>query len=259
MTSRRAILKLALAAAVAPRAAAAQAVATVAAASDLSEALPLVAAAFQRRTGRAVRIVYGPTHVFTQQIQKDTGRYELFLAADESYVRQLEKVGLTANTGALYGIGRLCLYVPNGSKVRLDGRLRDLGAATRDGRLQKLALFSTNGPYGRASREALTRARIWMPVQPKVALAENANQMVQLATSPGVQAALLPLSVAIMPRLRAAGAYILVPDTYHRPLRHRAVLLKGAGATAEAFYRFLRDPEARAIMRQHGFNLPGGR
>ncbi|WP_374468704.1 molybdate ABC transporter substrate-binding protein [Phenylobacterium sp.] len=259
MTSRRAVLQLASAALLAPHAVLAQAAPQVAAASDLSEALPLVVAAFQKQTGRSVRIVYGPTHVVAQQIQKGGTRYEMFLAADESYVQELEKAGLTADSGALYGIGRLCLFVPKGSKVRLDARLRDLGVAAKDGRLQRLALFSTNGPYGRASRDALSRAKVWMPLQPRVALAENSSQMVQLITSGASQAAVIPLSIASMSRAQAAGAYVLVPQTYHRPIRQRAVLLRGASATAESFYRFLRSPEARAIMRRYGFTLPGGR
>lgn len=259
MSTRRAALKLAFAAALAPRTVLADSVVQVAAASDLSEALPLVIAAYQKRTGRSVRAVYGPTHVLSQQIQKGGGRYEIFMAADESYVEQLDKAGLTENSGALYGIGRLCLFVPRGSRVKLDPRLRDLKVAAGDGRLQKLALFSTNGPYGRASRDAMSKASVWMPLQSKVALAENAGQMAQLATSGAVQAALLPLSIAVMPRVTGAGAYVVLPESSHHALRHRAVVLKGAGPEAEAFYRFLRDPEARAIFRTHGFRLPGGR
>lgn len=259
MTSRRAALQMAVAAALAPRSVVAQPVPQVAAAADLGDALPLVIAAYQKRTGRSVRALYGPSAGFARQIQSGEKKFELFMASDESYVDQLDKAGLTANSGALYGIGRLCLFVPKASKVRLDARLRDLGAAADDGRLQKLALFTTNGPYGRASRDALTKAKLWMPLQAKVSLVETTTQMVQVVTSGGVQAALLPLSIAVIPKVQAAGAYVLVPETAHKPMRQRAVVLKGASAGAETFYRFLRDPEARAILKTHGFRLPGGR
>jgi molybdate transport system substrate-binding protein len=259
MISRRAAIQLAIAASMASRSALADPIPVVAAATDLTEALPLVAGAFQKRTGKAVRLVFGPTHVLTQQIRRGGGDYEVFLAADEAYVHELDRAGLTLNSGALYGIGRLALYVPRSSKVRLDPRLRDLGAAAADGRLQRLAVLSSNGPYGRATRDALTRARLWLPLQPKLALAETAAQLAQMVTSGSAQAGLVPLAVALAPRVHAAGAHVLIADTAHRPLRQRAVVLKGASQTAEAFYRFLRDPEARAILRRHGFTLPGGR
>jgi molybdate transport system substrate-binding protein len=35
------------------------------------------------------------------------------------------------------------------------------------------------------------------------------------------------------------------------------VLLKGADATAEAFYHYLQQPAARRVMRAYGFALPG--
>ncbi|MCR5880965.1 molybdate ABC transporter substrate-binding protein [Phenylobacterium sp. J367] len=259
MTSRRATLQMAVAAALAPRAVLAQPAPVIAAASDLADALPLVIAAYQKRTGKTVRVLYGPSAGFARQIQGGETRFEVFMASDEAYVDQLQKAGLTANSGALYGIGRLCLFVPKASKVRLDARLRDLAAAAEDGRLQKLALFTTNGPYGRASRDALTQAKVWMPLQPKVALVETSTQMAQVVTSGGVQAALLPLSIAVVPKVQGAGTYVLVPETAHKPMRQRAVVLKGASAGAEMFYRFLRDPEARAILKTHGFRLPGGR
>jgi molybdate transport system substrate-binding protein len=35
------------------------------------------------------------------------------------------------------------------------------------------------------------------------------------------------------------------------------VLVKGAGETARAFYRYLQERDARAVFRRYGFMLPG--
>jgi molybdate transport system substrate-binding protein len=35
------------------------------------------------------------------------------------------------------------------------------------------------------------------------------------------------------------------------------VLLRGAGSTAQAFYRDVQAPPARAILERYGFALPG--
>ncbi|HVI33387.1 molybdate ABC transporter substrate-binding protein [Phenylobacterium sp.] len=260
MQSRRAALQLAIAAALAPRAAHAQSAPAVAAAADLADALPVVAAAFHKRTGKSVRLVFGPSAALANQIQKGGTAYELLLASDESYVQRLERAGRTANSGALYGIGRIGLFLPKGSKIRADGRLRDLGAAAKDGRLQRLAILNpSGGPYGLAAKEALTRARVWMNVRGKLTLGETLGQTTQHITSGGVQAAIIPMTLARTPRIETAGTFSLIPAEWHHPLRQRAVLLKDGSQTAEAFYRFLRDPEARAAFRRYGFVLPGGR
>ena len=41
------------------------------------------------------------------------------------------------------------------------------------------------------------------------------------------------------------------------PLLQRMVLLKSAGPVAEAFYAYIQEPAARAIMERYGFVLPG--
>lgn len=260
MQSRRAAFQLAIAAALAPPTARADSAPAVAAAADLSDALPTVAAAFQKRTGKSVRLVFGPTAALARQIENGGTPYELLLASDEGYVQQLERAGRTANSGALYGIGRIGLFLPKGSTVRADGRLRDLDAAAKDGRLQRLAILNPlGGPYGLAAKEALIRARVWNNVRGRLALGETLAQTTQHITSGAVQAAIIPMTLARNPKLEAAGAFSLVPADWHHPLRQRAVLLKDGGQTAEAFYRFLRDPEARTVFRRYGFVLPGGR
>ncbi|WP_395673885.1 molybdate ABC transporter substrate-binding protein [Phenylobacterium sp.] len=260
MSSRRAVLQSSLAALVAPSAASAQAVPTVAAASDLFEALPPVAAAFREATGRQVRLSFGPTEAFARQIERGVGGYQLFLAADEAYVGRLQRLGKAQDAGALYGVGRIGLFTPAGSKVRGDGRLRDLPSAIRDGRLGRLLILNPAAdPYGRATREALMRTQAWMPMQRQLVLAETLPQAAQLAISGTVQAAILPQTLARTPKVRTAGGFSLIPEEWHPPLRQRAVLLKGAGPTAEAFYRYLRSPVAREILIGWGFTLPGGR
>jgi molybdate transport system substrate-binding protein len=69
----------------------------------------------------------------------------------------------------------------------------------------------------------------------------------------------IPLSLALTAPVKAAGTFALIPEDRHKPLRQRATLLTGAGATARAFYSFLQGAEARAIFIRYGFTVPGGR
>ncbi|HEX6829580.1 MAG TPA: molybdate ABC transporter substrate-binding protein, partial [Burkholderiales bacterium] len=160
----------------------------VAAAADLAFALPEIAAAFKRDTGREVKISFGSSGNFARQIAEGAP-FELFLSADERYVEQLRGQDRTEGTGALYGVGRIVLFVPGGSPVTPDPELRDLAAAAGDGRLKKLAIANPeHAPYGRAAQEALTRAGLWEKVKQRLVLGENASQAAQFATSGGAQA-----------------------------------------------------------------------
>ncbi len=100
---------------VAPAGAAADDGPLVAAAADLQFALTEIAAAFERESGRALRIVYGSSGNFRRQIAEG-GPFELFLSADEAYVLALAREGYAVDDGVPYAIGRLALVVPEGRR-----------------------------------------------------------------------------------------------------------------------------------------------
>lgn len=256
--NRRSLMGLmALALYVAPLTAKAQAGPTVAAASDLSAALPEVAKLFTAKTGQSVRLTFGSSGSFTQQIQNGAP-FQVFLSADETYVQQLAAAGKTEGGGALYATGRIGLFLPKRSKVRADARLRDVAAAVRDGRIQKFAIANPeHAPYGRAAKEALQNLGMWIAIEPKLVLGENVSQATQFATSGSAQGGIIPLSLALTPQVQAAGSFTLIDAALHKPLRQRAVVLKGATPTARAFYDFLQSPEARQVLKRYGFVLPG--
>lgn len=228
----------------------------VAAAADLNAALPEVAALFQRKTGRQVKLSFGASGNLTQQILNGAP-YQLFLSADEAYVARLAGAGKTTDAGMLYAVGRIGIFQPKTSPIRADGQLKDLGAALRDGRLRKFAIANPeHAPYGRAAREALTKAGLWDAIRLRLVMGENVAQATQFATTGSAQGGIIPLSLAATPKVKAAGSFALIPADWHAPLRQRAVVLKGAGDTARAFYAFLQTSEAQAILGHYGFSRP---
>jgi molybdate transport system substrate-binding protein len=228
----------------------------VAAASDLQFALPDVAAAFTRATGREVRLSFGSSGNFRRQIAEGAP-FEVFLSADAGYADALAHDGATIGDGVVDAIGRLALFVPNGSPLEPDPTLRDLARAAQDGRLVKLAIANPeHAPYGRAAREALMHAGLWQVLAPKLALGENVSQAAQFAASGAAQAGLVPESLARAPALAARGRFVVLPASMHAPLVQKMVLLRGAGATARAFYAFVQQPAAREILARYGFEVP---
>ena len=78
--------------------------------------------------------------------------------------------------------------------------------------------------------------------------AENIAQTAQYVESGNAELALISLTSAVTPHLRASGQYVLVPQDAYPPILQGAVVLKRAGHTQSA-HRFL-DFLASAPVQQ---------
>lgn len=234
----------------------AQAVPTVAAASDLKFALEEVSARFERETGHNVRIVFGSSGNFYSQILQGAP-FQMFMSADQDFVFKLADAGKTADRGRLYGLGRIGILVPTGSPLRADEGLKDLAAALKDGRLKKFAIANPeHAPYGARAKEALQSVGLWQAIEPKLVLGENISQAAQFATSGSAQGGIIALSLAKAPAVGKLGAFALIPQAWHTPLKQRMVLMKDAPAPLRAFYDYIGTPGAQEIMVRYGFTMP---
>jgi len=229
----------------------------IAAASDLRFALAEIAGAFRADTGQAVELSFGSSGNFARQIRQGAP-FEMYLSADESYVLALARDGFTRDRGTLYAVGRIVIIAAAGSALRADGSLEDLRAALADGRVTKFAIANPeHAPYGKRAEEALRHQGLWDAIRPKLVFGENISQAAQFATSANAQGGLIAYSLALSPKVSALGAFALVPDDWHSPLRQRMVLLKRAGPVAERFYAYTQQSAARAIFRRYGLVLAG--
>lgn len=236
---------------------AAQSPPTIAAASDLKFALEEIAARFTRDTRQEVRLTFGSSGNFARQIEQGAP-FALFMSADEDFVRRLAERGLALDRGTLYAVGRIVLIAPFGSPLVPDGQLQGLAAALRDGTITRFAIANPeHAPYGRRAEEALRHAGLWDALRPHLVFGENIAQAAQFATSGNAQGGIIAYSLALAPQLAALGRFALIPADWHQPLRQRMALLRGADATARAFYDYLQREPARALMRKYGFVLPG--
>jgi molybdate transport system substrate-binding protein len=228
----------------------------VAAASDLKFALEAAAAQFALQSGARVDLVFGSSGNLTRQLI-DGAPFELFLSADEAFVDKLVDAGLTRDRGVLYAIGRIVLFAPHGSPLAVDERLDGLRALLARGRLTRFAIANPeHAPYGRAAEAALRARGLWEPLQPALVLGENIAQAAQFATTGNAAGGIVAYSLVLAPPLSDRGTYVLLPDSFHPPLRQRMVLLKRASVTAERFYQYLQQPPGREILRRYGFTVP---
>jgi molybdate transport system substrate-binding protein len=229
----------------------------VAAAADLKFALEEVAQSFKKETQQSVKLTFGSSGTFATQI-RNGAPFQMYLSADEEFVFKLHAEGLTLDQGTLYAIGRMVIMAPPSSDLPVDGELKGLAAQLKAGQIKRFAIANPeHAPYGRRAEEALKHAGLWDSIRPKLVLGENVSQAAQFATSGSAKGGIVALSLAKSQQMAHLGRYAVIPAGWHAPLRQRMVLLKNAGSTAQAFYRYMQAPAARSIMRRYGFVLPG--
>ena len=232
----------------------------IAAAADLKFALTEIAEKYQQKTGNQLKLSFGSSGNFTHQIEQGAP-FDLFLSADEHYIFRLADKGLTRDRGALYAIGRVGIFVPNGSPLSADSELKDLRAALTDGRIQRFAIANPeHAPYGRAAQAVLKTAGLWDAVKSHLVLGENASQAMQFAASGASQGGIVPRSLSSVPQIAALGQFALLPAAWHtnEPLRQRMVLLRSANTTAADFYKYLQQESSRKIFTRYGFVISAG-
>ena len=231
-----------------------------AAAASLRHVFPELVQAWAAAGGIPPEVSFGSSGNLYRQIAQGAP-FELFLSADEAQALKLVREGRTEGGGVVYGVGRLVLLVPGHSRLAPDASLEDLGRAIGEGRLRRFAIANpAHAPYGRAAREALSRAVLWTRLSRsgRLLFAENAAQAVQFTLSRGADGGLVPHALALAERVSRKARYTLVDASMHRPITQRMVLLSRAGDEARKLFRFLAGPEARHIFERFGFATPDG-
>jgi molybdate transport system substrate-binding protein len=232
----------------------AQTAPTVAAASDLKFALEEIATSYKADKGQEVRLVFGSSGVLWQQV-KNGAPFSLLMSADEAYIDDLYKNGLTVDKGSLYAIGRIALLQKKGNPIKLSTDKDSLIKAITEAK--KIAIANPeHAPYGRVAKEYLTTIGVWDLAQPKLVFGENISQATMFALTGSADFAIAALSLAISPQVQVQSTYVLIPDHLHKPLRQKMALIKNSAPSAKDFYQYLQEPKSRQIMSRYGFAAP---
>jgi molybdate transport system substrate-binding protein len=229
---------------------------TVAAAADMSAALPELVAAYTKKTGQTVKLSFGASGNLTNQI-RNGAPFDVFFSADEQYPQQLIAEGLASkDTLYRYAIGRLVLWVPNDSPLDLS----KLGIqALLDPSVQKISIANpTTAPYGRAAEATLRHFAIYDKVSSRLVLGENISQAAQFVDSGNAQAGMIALSHALAPAMKDKGRFWSVPLDAYPTLDQAAVMISKSRQqdAARKFLEFMRSPEASSLLTRFGFSLP---
>lgn len=225
----------------------------VAAAADLALAFKDVGAAFEKESGKHVDFSFGSTGLLAKQISEGAP-FDVFAAANLSFVDDVVNAGAClGDTKALYARGQIVLW--SRDPQHLPKSIEDL----KDPKYAKIAIANPeHAPYGRAAREAMTKAGVWETVQGRMVYGENVQQTLMFARSGNADLTIVALSLAAT----SPGNYVPIDPSLHAPLDQALVVCKGGSKglkanEARSFIAFVGSAPGRAIMRKYGFLLPG--
>jgi molybdate transport system substrate-binding protein len=220
---------------------------TVAAASDLTAAFEELGREFEAATKTKVVFVFGSTGMLTRQIENGAP-FDLFAAANVSYIDELDQKGLIiSDSRTIYARGRITLWTPNESNLRLQG-IADLARPE----VQRIAIANPDhAPYGLAAKQALQSAGVWDRVQPKLVYGDNIRQTLQYAQTGNVEVAIVALSLSV----QSNGRWSLIPEELHQPIDQGLAILKTSKneQPARAFAAFISSSHGKEIMKKYGF------
>ena len=223
---------------------------TVAAAANLMDVLGEVRPAFKAKTGVDVIFSYGSTAPLATQI--DNGApFDVFAAADTEHVDSLIATGrLTADSRAVYALGQLALWIPEGQPGGVR-ELQDLAAP----QIRFIAIAQPElAPYGRATVEVLNHTGLWDTVQPKLVYGTSISMARQFAASGSANAAFTAYSLV----LHDKGTVVKIDSHLYKPIEQAMGVVAASAHPEEAkqFQQFLLGAEGRAILANSGYLLP---
>ena len=246
----RAVLRIALAALVAVAGPVAAAETSVAVAANFTEPAKAIAAAFHAATGDTASLSFGASGAFYTQLTHGAP-FDVFLSADTDRPAKLDSDGLAVpGSRFIYATGRLVLYSAT------PGLVDPTGKVLANGSFAHLAIADpAAAPYGAAAVATMTRLGVMARLQPRLVTGSSITQAYQFVATGAAELGFVAQSQVIDV---AGGSRWLVPATLHPPIEQGAVVLKSGASNpaAAAFVKFLRGPEARAIIRRYGYEVP---
>lgn len=224
----------------------------VAVAANFTKPMTEIAEAFEKATGHSASLSFGSSGKFVSQFENG-GPFEVFLSADDKNPIKLEQTGL-AVTGSrfTYALGKLALWSAT------PGLVDDQGQILNKGGFKHIALADPKlAPYGAAAVEVMKNLSVFDKLQALFVQGENIAQTHQFVSTGNAELGFVALSQVIDNGKIVTGSGWVIPSEHYKPIRQDAILMKtGAeNPAAPALLKFLKSPEALAIIKKYGYGL----
>ncbi|QQD23507.1 molybdate ABC transporter substrate-binding protein [Venatoribacter cucullus] len=222
----------------------------VAVASNFTAPAQAIAAAFEQQTGQRVRLAFGASGKLTAQIVQGAP-FEIFLSADQAKPELLVAQGqAVAASRFTYAMGKLVLWTVQDGVEPYQQLTQNYSA--------RLALADPRlAPYGVAAQQTLSSLNLLESTRRQWVMGENISQTWQFVATGNAPLGLVALSQVMENGQIVRGSGWVVPQALYQPIHQDAVLLKkGAqNPAAQAFLRYLQQPQAQAIMQRFGYGI----
>ncbi len=223
----------------------------VAASSDLTPIMPVLAQTYERATGVRLIVTLGPSESQVAKIEAGEPA-DLFLGTDFVSPEKLVADGLTnAKAPIAYANGALVLF------ARKDSPLQPLSLdSLEDPRLQSLAISNQlHSPFGRASAAALNRLKLIGKLETKLVVSEDAMHAADDVASGKAQLGLISLTIAKSQSFQQIGSYLLIPVSQYPPVKQYAVVLsKGNVSAAHRFVEWITSSDIQSKLSNIGLD-----
>jgi len=223
----------------------------IAAAADLTLAFKEIATQFEQETKIPTEITFGSTGTTAMQIENGAP-YDVFAAADVSYIDGLNKKGLIlAGTQQLYAQGRIGIATLKESNLSI----KDSQDLADNPSVKKIAIAEpSHAPYGKAAKQALEYCNLWAKVESKMVYGQNVQDTLAILRSGNVDAAIIALSISKSDEVN----FTLIDGSWHAPLNQTIAILKATKQeeNARKFVAYVNGEKGRVVMKKYGFLLP---
>lgn len=225
---------------------------TVFAAASLTNAMQDIASQYQKEKGVTVVSSFASSSTLARQLEQGAPA-DLFISADQQWMNDAvaKKSVITRTRYTLLG-NDLVLIAPRSAAAK---------AVTLDPQTdwktllhgERLAVGDPDHvPVGIYAKEALQKLGAWDGVAPALAPANNVRAALALVERNETPYGIVYGSDAVASdKVQVVGRF---PATSHKPVEYpMAIVNDHDTATVQAFYDYLKGPQAAAIFKHYGF------
>ncbi len=223
---------------------------TVGAAISISDAVTEISAAYEKETGKKVRLSFAGTNVISRQIEAGAP-IDLFLSADTAHMDTLVAKGLVEKeTVRTIASNELVVIVPAESEISLKSASELLS-------LDRIAIADpTSVPAGIYAKKWLEAEFLWTKIQHRTIPLQNVRAALIAAETGNSPAAIVYRSDAASSR--KVKIALTADPARTGSIEYPAAIVNASSHKPEAlaFLTYLATEESRKALTRHGFSFP---
>ncbi|KZE78480.1 molybdenum ABC transporter substrate-binding protein [Paenibacillus elgii] len=229
---------------------------TISAAASLTDALKEIQTAYEsKNAGIKLNFNFGASGALQQQIEQGAPADVFLSAAAKNMKALVDKQLVDAAQQKNLLVNELVVVVLEGGQAQV-GTVVDLAKPE----VKHVAIGEPESvPAGGYAKEALTNAKQWDVLQPKLVMAKDVRQVLTYVESGNAEAGFVYKTDALTSK-KVKIAFNVDPKTY-KPVEYPAGIVKATkhAKEAEAFYTYLQSKEATDVFAKYGFTVPAGK